>query len=379
MPFDSHAPVVYQLGMKLLHETLRALPVSVSRVFVEGLELGVPSGWVRRTSVVRLVGPAGVEGHGEDVTYAGPDHDDLQAGRVDLDFLVGTFTLGELCGVIASRDLFCEPPAEEKARRYRQWALESAALDLALRQAGTTLGEVAGRVPEPVRFAVSLSLDGIDFERIEQLLQRDSRLCLKLDWSTGWDAATLDKLQALGGSRLVQVVDFKGHYHGDFQGSPPDAGAYRAVADALPETWLEDPWLGQVQADGKSWDGATWQMLRGSAERITWDAPFGGAAFLESLPQLPRAVNIKPSRFGSIAELFAVLDLCTQRDIQMYAGGQFELGPGRRAIQALASLFYPSAANDCAPAAFNAAELAAKLPSSPLPVGSFRGPGSFGS
>ena len=41
---------------------------------------------------------------------------------------------------------------------YRRWAFESAALDLALRQAGTPLHEVLGREPRPVTFVVSLRL-----------------------------------------------------------------------------------------------------------------------------------------------------------------------------------------------------------------------------
>ena len=45
--------------------------------------------------------------------------------------------LGEL-------DLFPEAPRAEVYRNYRRWAFESAALDLALRQAGRSLAEVSG-------------------------------------------------------------------------------------------------------------------------------------------------------------------------------------------------------------------------------------------
>jgi hypothetical protein len=38
------------------------------------------------------------------------------------------------------------------ARPLRNWAFESAALDLALRQAGLGLPEALGRSPAPVRF-----------------------------------------------------------------------------------------------------------------------------------------------------------------------------------------------------------------------------------
>jgi len=52
----------------------------------------------------------------------------------------------------------------------------------------------------------------------------------------------------------------------------------------------------------------------------------------------------------------------------MYGGGQFELGPGRRQLQVLASLFYPDGPNDIAPSEYNEGEPRAGLPSSPLPA-----------
>ncbi len=80
----------------------------------------------------------------------------------------------------------------------------------------------------------------------------------------------------------------------------------------------------------------------------------------------PRCVNVKPSRFGSIAELMAVYEHCGARGIRMYGGGQFELGPGRGQIQYLASLFHPDGPNDVAPGIYNRHDLPASLPASPL-------------
>ena len=64
-------------------------------------------------------------------------------------------------------------------------------------------------------------------------------------------------------------------------------------------------------------------------------------------------VNIKPSRFGSIAALAAAYDYCDAAGIGAYGGGQFELGPGRGQIQYLASLFHPDTPNDIAPSGYN--------------------------
>ena len=89
-------------------------------------------------------------------------------------------------------------------------------------------------------------------------------------------------------------------------------------------------------------------------------------ADVEALPFAPRTLNVKPSRFGPLRELFAFYDSCAERGIGLYGGGQFELGPGRGQIQALAALFHPDASNDVAPGGYNAMEPADGLEVSPL-------------
>lgn len=349
-----------------LVDRLAAMEVRVDGWSVAGRSLETASGWTRRTSVVVLAG-GGHEGRGEDVTYAGPDHDDLQAGRVDLEALSGARTLGETWAVLDGLELFPAEPGEARSRRYRRWALESALLDLALAQAGTDLARVLGRAPAPLAFGASLSLDGDPdgpgFARLDELRRRLRRVRVKLDWAPGWDAATLARLAALD---VVDVVDLKGHYHGDFRGPEPDGDAYRAVAEALPGAWLEDPWLGAGLAG--PWSGPTWEALQPVVGRVTWDAPLGNLGDLTGLPVVPRCVNLKPSRFGTLAELLAVLEHCHARGIGAYVGGQFELDVGRRQLQLLAALFCPGGPNDCAPAAYNGAGLPAELPGSPLDV-----------
>ena len=70
----------------------------------------------------------------------------------------GRHTIASFCELIESLELFPEAPQREVSVRYRRWAYESAALDLALRQAGTSLHRRLGREPAPVRFVVSLRL-----------------------------------------------------------------------------------------------------------------------------------------------------------------------------------------------------------------------------
>ena len=82
--------------------------------------------------------------------------------------LAGRFTLASFSAHLAELSLFPEPPQREVSARYRTWAYESAALDLALRQAGTTLHAALGREPQPVRFVVSLRLGEPPIDRADQ-------------------------------------------------------------------------------------------------------------------------------------------------------------------------------------------------------------------
>ena len=125
---------------------------------------------------------------------------------------------------------------------------------------------------------------------------------------------------------------------------------------AFPDAWIEDPAL----------TPETDPILEPHRDRITWDAPIHSIADIESLAFPPRMVNIKPSRFGPLRELFAAYDYCDEHGIGAYGGGQFELGPGRGHIQYLASLFHPATPNDVAPSDYNLAEPPPGLPVSPL-------------
>ena len=102
---------------------------------------------------------------------------------------------------------------------------------------------------------------------------------------------------------------------------------------------------------------------------MTWDAVIHSVEDVEALPFPPRALNCKPSRFGSIRELFRFYDHCAERGISLYGGGQFELGPGRGQIQYLASLLHPETPNDVAPGGYNSPEPAAGAAAEPAGPG----------
>jgi L-alanine-DL-glutamate epimerase-like enolase superfamily enzyme len=339
--------------MSDLFRRLAALPLTVEDYALEGNERTVSSGFLRKSTDIRMRGD-GQEGIGEDVTYDAVDHEILQAAGPVHD-LGHEGTLGELLERIAGLDLFPEEPQREVSRRYRRWAFDSAALDLALRQNGTSLAEQAGREPRPVRFVVSMRLgEQPSLEPVTARLADRPGLQFKLDATPEWDEALLAALAETG---AVASVDMKGRYTGTVVDSPADPELYRRVILALPEALIEDPHP----------DPAVEAVLdEGHWDRVTWDAPIHTVGDIEALPHVPREVNVKPSRMGSLEELLAAYDHCERHGIGIYGGGQFELSVGRGHIQGLASLFHPDGPNDVAPGGYDALPLDPALPDSPL-------------
>jgi L-alanine-DL-glutamate epimerase-like enolase superfamily enzyme len=335
-------------------EQVKELPVRIDRYELEPLTAHVSSEFERKTTVIHLFG-ASEEGLGEDVTYDGVDHDVLQAAGPVLP-LAGEWTIEAFCEHVGSLDLFASEPQREVSRNYRRWAYESAALDLGLRQAGTTLHELLGRTPQPVRFVVSLRLG--EPPSMEPLLKRSEphpHLRFKLDPTSSWDQELIAELARTG---AVDSVDFKGYYVGSVVDQPADPVLYRRVVEALPEAWIEDPALTEE----------TEPVLAAHRERFSWDAPIHSISDIEALPYPPRMVNVKPSRLGGLRSLLDTFDYCAEHGIGNYGGGQFELGVGRGQIQYLASLFHADAPNDVAPSGYNMPDPPAGLPDSPLPT-----------
>jgi L-alanine-DL-glutamate epimerase-like enolase superfamily enzyme len=332
--------------------TLAGLELEIEDYALEPLQAQVSSEFDRKSTVIRLRG-AGEEGLGEDVTYDAVDQELLQAAGANLP-LAGRFTLRSFCARLAELSLFPETPQREVSQRYRTWAYESAALDLALRQARTTLHEALAREPAPVRFVVSLRLgEPPSMEPLRRRLALYPGLRFKLDPTSSWDDALIAELVATG---AVDSVDFKGLYHGSIVDQPADPALYRRVAEAFPQAWIEDPAL-TAETDA---------VLAPYRERFSWDAPIHSIADIQALEYPPRMVNIKPSRLGGLRSLLDAYDYCSERSIGNYGGGQFELGVGRGQNQYLASLFHPDAPNDVAPTGFNLPDPPSDLPSSPL-------------
>jgi hypothetical protein len=319
------------------YDRIAPLELRVDSLELERRELDLGP-FTRVTTTVVLAG-AGERGEGEDVTYEADAHDGFP--RPDL---VGTWTVGSL-----SQEL--EPLALPD---YRRWAFESAALDLALRQNGTTLGDAVGREYRPVRFVVSTRDD------VNRFLAAEPSLEFKVDPTSEW---TREHMEGLAATGRIRCVDLKGYYENTPVDQPADPRLYHDVVEVF---------AGAVVEDARLTD-ETRPILTAAADRLSYDAPIHSVADVRALELPPRWLNVKPSRFGPLSRLFETLAYAEEHGIRLYGGGQFELGPGRSHIQALASLYYADNANDVAPGVFNEGKLDGRLPTSPLPVREPRG------
>ena len=193
------------------------LPLVIEACEYERLHAVLAYEFERVTTHVRLVG-AGAEGLGEDVSVFREDGTALHETQPALP-LAGEWTLAGFCEHLATLELWPEPPEWDVALRFRRWAFESAALDLALRQAGRSLHDVLGLEPQPVRFVNSLGLGKEpSIEPVRRRLARSPGVRFKLDAEATWPPALVDEVAATG---AVDTIDFKGHY--GFEVEDPEA------------------------------------------------------------------------------------------------------------------------------------------------------------
>jgi len=339
-----------------MYDRVADLPVHVECVTTARHERDTTSGFTRVSTEVVLHGD-GATGRGEDVTYDAVDHERYDPADLPLSGDYGTFD--DFSAYVDGLDLFPEPPEREASRHYRRWAVESAALDLALRQADTDLGAALGHEYSPLRFVASVALGSEDeapaIDPVRRFLDDDPDLEFKLDPTQDWGA---DLFDALAATDAVRVLDLKSFYEGTDVDNPADRDLYEQVFETFPDAVVED-----ARATDETRD-----LLAANAARLSWDYPITGIESIEALPFDPQWLNVKPSRFGTVESLLETIAYCEERDVSLYGGGQFELGVGRDQIQALAALCYPDGPNDVAPRPYNDPNHEGDLPGSPIDV-----------
>lgn len=322
-----------------IYEKLKELTLNVEDVELERKEKQVSPEFNRVTTTIKLKGPEKT-GYGEDVIWDTEEHDKLQENIDELNLTQG-HTLEDFSERLSLQDLFFgEEPPREDYRNYRTWAFESAALDLALKQKDISLAKALSREYSDLNFIASPGLGNPpSMEPVENIWEQ-ADVGLKLDATDKWSEELIEKLSESG---KVKVIDLKGHYEDEDVRQEPDPELYRKVVEKFPEALIEDPVLNEE----------TRPIFEGEEDRITWDEPITSVGSIKSLPFEPEKINIKPSRFGSIRKLLDAIEYCINHDIEMYGGGQFELGKGREHIHAIASIFYPESNSDIAPRNYN--------------------------
>ena len=331
---------------------LAELPLVIESYELEPLSAAPAGGMDRAVLQIRLLGLR-TDGAGEDVGRFF-DEDDATLAAGPCQPLAGEWTLEGFCEHLATLELWAKPPEWDAARLYRNWAYESAALDLALRQAGRPLHEVLGREARPLRFVTSLGLgDPPSIETMHRRLEHYPGLRLKLDASPGWSGELIEQIAAAG---VVDTIDFKGCYGIEVTDEALLETMYDQVIEAFPDALLEDP---------HDLPAIT-ERVAAHAARVSYDAPIHCAEDLATTAIAPGAVNIKPTRTGSLRALQGLYAHCEAHDLGMYGGGMGEIGVGRHQIQLLASIFHPGAPNDVAPSPFNEDDVPEGLPTSPL-------------
>ena len=331
-----------------LYDSVIDLPLEIDSYELERLEYVVSPEFTRVTTLVHLRG-GGEEGVGEDVTYTSTDH----PPPADLP-LAGSHVLDSFSELLDRLALFVEEPEMKASHDYRRWAFESAALDLALGQAGRSLAEAVGREPRPVTFVSSKRLaDPQSADQLRPWLEMYPTLRFKLDPMSSWDDELVAELAATG---AVDSVDLKGQYEGTVVDQPPDPALYRRVIEGFPEAWIEDPAV----------TDETRPILEPHAARITWDAPIHSVAGHREPPLAAahdqhQAVTLR-QRPPPVRGL-RLLRRARHRALRRRSVGA---RPGRGHIQYLASLFHPDTPNDVAPGGYNAREPQPGLPESPL-------------
>ncbi|MGH7588278.1 MAG: hypothetical protein ACRELU_06770 [Gemmatimonadota bacterium] len=312
-----------------LARRLTELPVVIESHSVEIGAIpvdGYYDGADRPTGVVALAGGA-QQGRGENVDWS-PDGQERFA-TVCRDLVSRVLPAGP-----TSLGAVAEALARSGAHPHHRAALEAAALDLALRQAGVDLFDLTGRPYRPIRTCRSIGREevgrGGPLAPVEALLERHPDARIKIDCPPdGWDEGVWRRL---AGSGRIVVVDFK---------REGVAEQVELAHRLLPDAWIEDPPADLVRRG----DAGPRPWLR----RVALDGYVTAASDLEAPPFPPAAVNVKAPRVGGPFEALAILEICRRSGWTAYFGGMFEVSVGRRQARVLASLFTAEAWNDLDP------------------------------
>jgi L-alanine-DL-glutamate epimerase-like enolase superfamily enzyme len=321
---SAHRPPPLARAASRLHpgalaDALAALPVRVLSVRCRSGLLGMSGypGGRRPAGLVVLEGD-GHTGYGEHVAFSEQDQRAF-ACRAEGLLLKREGRMGELIG--------------SDAQPYERAALEGALIDLGLRQAGASLGELCGAAQAPLRWVASFGALEDPVARLRALRAAGAATEFKVDVHGAWTEAIISSLAA---ERGLVILDFKG-------AMLPQLCA--RLSNGLARVTFEDPPAGCPH------------------RLVARDAPLLTSADVQGAVRAGEAVNIKAPRMGGFLAALRALEAARALGGVAYFGGMFEAGPGREQARQLAALFCGEAPNDLGPLSGGASALLGPSPS----------------
>ena len=288
---------------------------------------------VRDVVLVEAVSDNGVSGWGECVTMAWPGYSaEYTRGAVNVmrDFLIPT--LAPLVGESAA-DSTPAPDSVRAALAVMQGnpmaksAVETALLDLWLKERNLSLGEFLGAVRDRVDCGVSVGIPS----SIEDLIQEVGQYVeqgyrrIKLKVEPGWDLDALRAVRNEWPGVPLQVDANQAYRRSDAE--------HLARFDEFDLLLIEQPLPEDDILGHKLISSVVSTPICLDESILSVDSAEGAIEFGATT-----IVNIKPGRVGGFLTARDIHDLCVEKEIPVWCGGMLETGVGRAANIALAAL-----------------------------------------
>jgi O-succinylbenzoate synthase len=290
---------------------------------------------VRDVVLVEAVSEAGVNGWGECVTMAWPGYSaEYTRGAVNVmrEFLIPTL----MPLVVASAEGGTATPAPDSVRSalalmqgnpMAKSAIETALLDLWLKQRNLSLGEFLGATRDQVDCGVSVGISSSIEElmiEVGQYIDEGYRR-IKLKVEPGWDVDALRAVREQWPEIPLQVDANQAYRRSDADHLAKfDEFDLLLIEQPLPE----DDLLGHRLISSVVSTPICLDESILSVDSAESAIEFGATTI----------INIKPGRVGGFLVARDIHDLCVERSIPVWCGGMLETGVGRAANIALAAL-----------------------------------------
>jgi len=290
---------------------------------------------VRDVVLVEAVSEAGVSGWGECVTMAWPGYSaEYTRGAVNVmrEFLIPTL----MPLVVASAEGSAATPAPDSVRSalalmqgnpMAKSAIETALLDLWLKQRNLSLGEFLGATRDQVDCGVSVGISSSIEElmiEVGQYVDEGYRR-IKLKVEPGWDLDALRAVREQWPEIPLQVDANQAYRRSDADHLAKfDEFDLLLIEQPLPE----DDLLGHRLISSVVSTPICLDESILSVDSAESAIEFGATTI----------INIKPGRVGGFLAARDIHDLCVERSIPVWCGGMLETGVGRAANIALAAL-----------------------------------------